>query len=128
MSRKLQAVTDHPARRGRPKTLLTSASGGSEREMLVVLRQRLAAKLDEGDVPMHALAQLIRQFRDVDREIRAIDARAAQAARPGGGPARLPPSCDCAVSCNAIRPRPRCAGSPVNWPGSPKRPRAKPPW
>jgi hypothetical protein len=38
--------------------LLTSAIGGSEQEMLVMLRWRLAAMLDEGDVPMHALARL----------------------------------------------------------------------
>ena len=35
-------------------------------------------------------------------------------ARPGAGPARLPRSCGCAVSSNAITLRPRCAGSPVN--------------
>ena len=47
--------------------------------------------------------------------------RGTGGARRGGGPARSPPSCGCAVSSNAIRPRPRCAGSPVNWPGSPKQ-------
>jgi hypothetical protein len=78
MTRKLQAVTDHPARRrGRPPTRLTAVDK-SEREVLVLLRRKLAAKLDEG-VPTHALATLVRQLRDVDKDIRAIDARAAQA-------------------------------------------------
>ena len=53
--------------------------------------------------------------------------RGIGAARRGDGPARSPPSCGCAVSSSAIRPRPRCAGSPVNWPGSPRQPCAKPP-
>jgi hypothetical protein len=42
-------------------------------------------------------------------------------------PARSRPSCGCAVSRTGIRPRPRYGGSPVNWPGSPKRPCARPP-
>ena len=48
-------------------------------------------------------------------------------ARRVGGPARSPPSCGCAVRSSAIRPRPRCAASPVNWPRSPKRRCARPP-
>jgi hypothetical protein len=79
MTRKLQAVADHPARRrGRPPTRLISAVDKSEREVLVILRRKLAARLDEG-VPTHALAALVRQLRDVDKDIRALDARAAQA-------------------------------------------------
>jgi hypothetical protein len=34
----------------------------------------------------------------------------------------------CAGSRTASTPRPRCAGSPANWPGSPERPSARPPW
>jgi hypothetical protein len=45
---------------------------------LVLLRHKLAVQLDEG-VPTHALATLVRQLRDVDKDIRAIDARAALA-------------------------------------------------
>jgi IS5 family transposase len=39
-----------------------------------------------------------------------------------GGPARSQPSSSCAASSNAMRPRPRCAESPVNWAGSPNEP------
>jgi hypothetical protein len=46
----------------------------------VVLRRKLAARIDSDDLPGHALAQLVRAFRDCDAEIRAIDARAAEAA------------------------------------------------
>jgi hypothetical protein len=86
--RKLRAVragkgatrTRTAATRGRPKTRLTSAVGsnGSEREMLVILRNKIAAKLD-GDVPATSFAQLLRQFDQYDRRIRAIDAREAEA-------------------------------------------------
>jgi len=47
--------------------------------------------------------------------------RATGAARRVDGPARSPPSRGCADSSSAIRPRPRCGGSPGSWPGSPRR-------
>ena len=48
------------------------------------------------------------------------------AARRADVPGRSPPSCSCAGSSTAIRPRPRCGGSPGSWPGSPRQPCAKP--
>jgi hypothetical protein len=45
--------------------------------MLVVLRRKLAAEIDADNVRSAAMAALIRQFRDVDAKIRAIDAAAA---------------------------------------------------
>lgn len=83
-ARKLRAVgKPKPTGRrvGRPKTRLTSAvaPNATEREMLVILRNKIAAKLD-GDVPMTSFTQLIRQFERIDHKIRAIDARAAEAA------------------------------------------------
>lgn len=72
--------------RGRPKSRLTSAiaPGGSEREMLVILRAKLAEKLD-GDVPTHSFDKLMRQFLQLDAKIRAIDAREAEAAADDDG-------------------------------------------
>lgn len=66
---------------GRPKSRLTSAltPDSTEREMLVILRSKIAVKLD-GDVPTHSFAQLLRQFQQVDGKIRAIDAREAEMA------------------------------------------------
>jgi hypothetical protein len=76
---RLAAVTKIPARkRGRPKTQLTSAVDDGERDMLVVLRRKLALRIDECDIPT-ALAALVRQFRDVDARIRALDLAAALA-------------------------------------------------
>lgn len=86
-ARKLRAVGGKTAsktvppvtRRGRPKSRLTSAvkPDSTEREMLVILREKIAAKLD-GDVPTHSFAQLVRQFQQVDGKIRSIDAREAE--------------------------------------------------
>lgn len=70
-----------PTRRaGRPKSLVAStiSEGSSEREMLVVLRAKLAKQLD-GEVPTHSLDKLLRQFLNLDARIRSIDARAAEA-------------------------------------------------
>jgi hypothetical protein len=80
MARKLQPVTKLPARRNVPPSRLTSAVGKGERDMLAALRRKIAAQLDRDDVPPTALAALIRQLREVDREVRGLDLAAAQAA------------------------------------------------
>jgi hypothetical protein len=46
--------------------------------MCVVLRRKLAEQLDADDIAAHAVGQLVRQFREVDERIRAIDAKAAE--------------------------------------------------
>ncbi|HSS26055.1 MAG TPA: hypothetical protein VLL82_17035 [Mycobacterium sp.] len=80
MARKLEPVTKLPACRHVPPSRLASVVGKGERDVLVVLRRKIAAQLDKGDVPATALAALIRQFRDLDKEIRALDLVAAQLA------------------------------------------------
>ncbi len=77
--RRLAAVVDHPRRRTRHFRTLKSTLRHSERDMLAVLRRKLAAEIDAGNVRSAAMAALIRQFRDVDAKIRAIDAAAAAA-------------------------------------------------
>jgi hypothetical protein len=87
---RLASVTEIPSsqrRRGRPyKTLSSAASGlASEREMLVLLRRKLASRIDASvDAPLAPLAALVKQFRDVDTRIRAIDLAAAEAAAQAG--------------------------------------------
>jgi hypothetical protein len=49
----------------------------SERDLLVMMRTKLASEIDSG-VPPHTLAPLTRQLRDVDKEIRLLDAKAEQ--------------------------------------------------
>jgi hypothetical protein len=82
MARQLRPVEGNnadkkPNRGGRPKKLATAVSSDDEREFLVVLRRQIAAKLDEGISAVHAMSSLIKQLRDIDHEIRAIDARRA---------------------------------------------------
>jgi hypothetical protein len=84
MARNLRTVVDADGTGTKPRRRragrLTVAVRGGERELLVVIRRQLAQRLDSGDYPAHAMTQLIRQLRDVDREIRMIDARAAEVA------------------------------------------------
>ena len=79
-SARLAPVVDHPTRRSRHFRTLKSTLGRSERDVLVVLRRKLAAEIDADNVRPAAMAALIRQFRDVDAKIRAIDAAAAAVA------------------------------------------------
>ena len=59
-----------------PKSVRDAAEH-SERALLVALRTKIAADIDAG-VPPHTLAPLSRQIREIDREIRALDQRAAE--------------------------------------------------
>lgn len=47
---KLAAVVDHPTRRSRHFRALKSTLGRSARDVLVVLRRKLAAEIDAGNV------------------------------------------------------------------------------
>jgi hypothetical protein len=79
---RLAVVSKLPTQRspGRPKTKLTSAVDGDEREVLVVLRRKLASRIDASDIAAAPLAALVKQFRDIDARIRAIDVAAVMAA------------------------------------------------
>ncbi|BCP15677.1 hypothetical protein [Mycobacterium paraintracellulare] len=68
-----------PARKAAPRSLRSAVARGSERDVLVVLRRKLAEQLD-AELPSHAVPGVIRQFRDVDAQIRAIDEREAEQA------------------------------------------------
>jgi len=62
-----------------PPTDVKGAAEHSERALLVALRTRIATDIDNG-VPPHTLAPLSRQLREIDREIRLLDARLKQEA------------------------------------------------
>jgi len=73
MARKspLRAVTAADAPPVKPRTL-REALDGSERDLLVTSLEKLTATIDAG-VPPHALAPLMRQVRDLRRELAAMD-------------------------------------------------------
>jgi hypothetical protein len=83
----LKVVTDQdvaPARRGRPKAkTLKAAADSSERELLVAMRDGISDAIAAG-VPSHTLAPLMRQIREIDKEIRLLDLRAKQQAEEDG--------------------------------------------
>jgi hypothetical protein len=54
--------------------LRSAVAGSDERAVLVVLRRKLADRLDSDELPSYVLAQITRQFLQVDAEIRSIDA------------------------------------------------------
>jgi hypothetical protein len=71
-----------PAKRAQSRRRGKAIDIDDERETLIMLRTTLKKKID--DAPTHAIAAIVKQFRDVDREIRAIDAKAAQQAEEDG--------------------------------------------
>lgn len=80
MARKLTVVTagtPAPPPKVEPPKSIKEAVDRSERDLLVALRRRIAAEMDSGP-PAHTLAPMARQLRELDREIRALDAREAQ--------------------------------------------------
>ena len=52
---------------------------------LELLRRKLASRLDGGDMPAAAFAALVTQLRDVDAQVRALDAVAAAEADDDDG-------------------------------------------
>jgi len=83
MTRKLTVVTEATAapKSKAPATIKAAVESG-ERELLVAMRCKVAAEIDAG-VPPHTLAPLMRQLRELDKEIRAIDAREEQESADG---------------------------------------------
>lgn len=84
--RSFRVVTDAdkpPVQKPKPKPrTIKAAAESSERDLLVTMRTKIAAEID-GGVPPHTLAPLMRQLREVDKEIRALDAREKQEAEDG---------------------------------------------
>ena len=73
----LRAVTEaDSAKMAQPKSLKAAAERG-ERELLVSMRNEILDAVAAG-VPPHTLAPLMRQLRDIDKEIRAYDMRVEQ--------------------------------------------------
>ena len=72
----LRAVTADDAAPPTPKSLKEAAERG-ERDLLVLMRNQISDAVAAG-VPPHTLAPLMRQLRDIDKEIRVFDLRSEQ--------------------------------------------------
>lgn len=70
--------------RALPKTVTQAAATGTQRELLVAMRARVAEAVENDDTPARDLASLTKRLLEIAREIEAIDAREAEEARDGG--------------------------------------------
>ncbi len=88
MTRKapLRAVTeaDIPGPPPTPKTVTSAASGGTTRELLVAMRDRVAKTVENENTPARDLAALSKRLMEIVRDIEAIDARESQEASDDG--------------------------------------------
>jgi hypothetical protein len=74
----LKVVKDgSPRPRGRkPATVKAAAASGSRRELLIALRARVAADIDNPNTPPRDLAALSRRLLEIVKDIEALDAEA----------------------------------------------------
>lgn len=72
-----------PRKKQKPRTLKAAAEL-SERDLLVKMRDDISDAI-EGGVPAHTLAPLMRQLKEIDRDIRQLDQRAKQEAEEDSG-------------------------------------------
>ena len=66
------------------KSVVQAASSGSHRDLLVAMRERIAAAVSDPDCPPRDLASLTRRLQDIAKEIETIDTRTRQEAREDG--------------------------------------------
>lgn len=83
-SRALRAVDpdDYPPAEGTGE--ITSALGGSARDLLVAMRRALAIQLDNGLVSSNAIASAYKELRELDRLIRDADRTEAEEVAASG--------------------------------------------
>ena len=72
---------DKPARARRALSITQAAEAGDARQLLVAMRARVAKTVEDVNCPPRDLAALTRRLQEINREIEAIDAIAAQEAR-----------------------------------------------
>ncbi|MEV0267710.1 hypothetical protein AB0H43_02960 [Hamadaea sp. NPDC050747] len=60
------------------KSVAEAASRGTERELLIAMRARIAEAVESPTTPARDLAALTKRLMEVVRDIKAIDARAAE--------------------------------------------------
>lgn len=78
--RNLRAVSDdeNPPAPSRPKTVTQASAEGTQRELLVAMKARVAESVENPNTPARDLAALTKRLLEIAREIEAIDARTAE--------------------------------------------------
>jgi hypothetical protein len=72
-ARKLRAVKDGEMASTTLTSVLDATEHGSRRDVMVMLRRRLAASIDDPSAPARDMAALTRRILEVDKTIREID-------------------------------------------------------
>ncbi len=67
----------------KPKTVTEGASGGTTRDLLVAMRDRIAVAVENPNTPARDLAALTKRLTETVKEIEAIDAREQQEGERG---------------------------------------------
>ena len=62
----------------KPKSVADAAKGGSRRDLLVAMRDRIATAVSAPDCPPRDLAALTRRLQDIAKDIETIDLRARE--------------------------------------------------
>lgn len=77
----LRAVSaDEIIPKATPQTVTQAAAGGSTRDLLVTMRDRVAKDVENPNTPARDLAALTKRLMEIVRDIEAIDARTEQEA------------------------------------------------
>lgn len=76
-AKKLRAVAPDEKPKPKKPANIKAAVDMQELVLLVAMRDKVAAEIDSG-VPAHTLAPLMKQLRELDKEIRSIEAREAE--------------------------------------------------
>jgi hypothetical protein len=80
MSRPSLRVADADDAPRAPHAKIADALDGTGRDVLASMRLALAKKLDAGEVSSNAIASAYKELRELDRQIRAMDAADEQEA------------------------------------------------
>lgn len=83
----LRAVKDGekpPTTRKRKMTVTQAAASGSQRELLVAMRDRIARAVGDPSCPPRDLAALTRRLQDISEKIEALDLRAKEEGSDAG--------------------------------------------
>lgn len=63
---------------------ITDALNGSARDVLASMRRALAIKLDDGEVASNSIASAYKELREIDKQIRLLDAESEDRSRSNG--------------------------------------------